>query len=296
MNDDRSPDVTEPELWYALTELLRCQPDQAARTTLMTAVVRTAFSHEIEREKDPIFELQRTDPPVSEQAKKVIAELSPDPPFSLSRLQRRVALRNLEKELDHWPEARHFELLGELRKGLERRRNALGQAKPRDDAEADAWLRDAIQEGIKSPDSASTMDDIFAHVEKKLAFRELAQQILAQPDGEQVNVMRRAIASSAGGEPVDCALDAIERAEELPQADQSDRPRWGQITQVYDPTPGSDRYDVDVWDGALAWPVDVHSSVSGLQLGAIVWFRPRGEWAIVERIEAPRTADPDENL
>jgi hypothetical protein len=87
----------------------------------------------------------------------------------------------------------HGELIREFRDQLERRRNVLGEVQPRDGAEASAWLKEAVREGARSPDSERSMDDVLHHVKKRTAFREFVQELLAQPEGEQVNAMRGAI-------------------------------------------------------------------------------------------------------
>lgn len=117
MRDELGEEIVgwEPELWHALTELLRQQPGQLDRNRLMTRAVRGALSAEMSRDCDPEIESQRGEPPISEGAEQTLREISLYPGFSLPRLQRRVGMRNLEKELDNWPEGRHGELLTQLR-------------------------------------------------------------------------------------------------------------------------------------------------------------------------------------
>jgi hypothetical protein len=324
------PNANNEELWHALTEFLRGAPDEATRNAIMREGLRAMLIAEIERPTDWEAELKRA-PVISEEARQTLISLLPEDAGSLWRIQRRLAFKRLDRELEKWPEERHGELITEFRDRLKRRRNALGEVQPHDAAEAQEWMTEGIQEGVNSPDRNISMDDILAHVKARIAFRELVQEILAQPDADKINAMRgaagqmrrerrlneslddataesreeewlrdnhedmddanrhiderfqrtrEALDSADRGECISQAEMEIANTEALNEADHSDRPRWGQITAVYNGA-------ADVWDGALRWPIDTNQSVADLTLGTIVWFRPEGEFAVVEQIDKP---------
>ena len=308
---------TEDELWHALHELMRRISYRAQRTAVIAAAVRAALYERMGQTKDPEAHIQNPEPPISEEAERTLATFREDPPFSLPRLQTRAAQRRLERELDQWPPERRPELIREIRDKLERRRIALGEVQPADAEEGRQWLNEAIEDARQRSDSQRSMNDILQHVEKRRAFRELVQEILEQPDDEQINAMRgavrqmrrhrrnlEAISGGVGEDRHQATLDAIESADrgecvsqaemEIAEAerngrsDTSDRPRWGQVTELFRFRSADGRRAMSVWDGAICWPVDTTRSVDAeFGLGAIVWFRPASEWAVVEHVESP---------
>ncbi|MBK1671256.1 hypothetical protein CKO28_24965 [Rhodovibrio sodomensis] len=322
MSDDQSmpdgtPDPTEEDLWHALSELMRRIPGRAQRTMALAAGVRAALYERMGQAKSPETDLTSEEPPISEEAERTLATFREDPPFSLPRLQARTAQQRLERELDKWPTERRAELIREMRDKLERRRVVLGEIQPADARQGQQWLQEAIDDALQSGDSTRSINDLLREHKKRQAFRELIQEIVEQPDEEQINAMRgalrqmrrdrrnlEAISRIVDEDRHQATLDAIESAdrgecasqaeieiadaERRSQADTSDRPRWGQITQVFGFQSPDGRRATSVWDGAICWPVDTARSVDvELGLGAIVWFRPAGEWAVIQHVESP---------
>lgn len=136
--------------------------------------------------------------------------------------------------------------------------------------------------------------DLIREMREKLERRWMALGEVQPADAAQGQQwLNEAIESADRGEFVTQAEMEIADAERRGRADTSDLPRWGQITELFRFTLTDGRQAMSVWDGAICWPVDTAQSVAGeIGLGALVWFRPVGEWAVIEKVKVPGETDP----
>lgn len=275
MTNNLDPKASESELWRALTELLRLSQNDEKRRQVMVAAVRAGLDVSIKHERHPVDMLPM--PETTDTAERSLLNSSPDSGSSLAGLQRRKAYQVLTRELEKWPIEQHHELIIDFRDRLARRRNALGEVEPGDDTEAAEWLREAVQEAIYSPDSDWDMDDILNEVEKRRSFRELVQEILTQPDDEQISAMRAAVSRMQRERQIVENLSSVrqERTKEVPLPKRQNRATIEEKIRQ-----GVQKLELDIAHAALADALANPMRVKGLvdEAVALQWqFCGRGQ-------------------